>query len=75
MFHSIQDAKDAMDELDHAFREVEILLDTSNGPDHSRPPPNRRAYEMSSNFRTCAFTERGSVISDLEDITKNLRNE
>ena len=65
--------QDAMNELRQSLREVEILLDTQRA-DHSRPSPNQRAYDRSSNYSHIPFTERGSVVSDLEDITGNLRN-
>ena len=74
MFHSRQDAKDAMNELDQALREVEILLDTQRAEPPSSTPKPKSLRQVLEIFIHIPFTERSSVISDLGDITGNLRD-
>ena len=72
MFHSSRYAKDAMNELDQAVREVEILLDTQQAEPLSSTPKPKSLRQVLALFIPLA--ERGSAVSDLEDITGNLRD-
>ena len=74
MFYSRQDAKDAINELGQALREMNILLDSQGAeqlPFTPKPISLRRVLELVVHS---PFTEGPSAVSALEDFTRNLRD-
>ena len=63
-----------MNKLGQALRAVEILLDTQRAEPLSSTPKPKSLGQVLEIFIHIPFTGRGSVVSDLEDITGNLRD-